>query len=83
VSVTPQQIKAFLLAKKLRSLNAESAAKEVRAELLAALDEDRRPVLTPEVVAHASRAEPYGEFPSHRTLMLCYRHELPCTTSQS
>ena len=60
----------------MRQLAAADSAKEVRRELLSCIKDNRPPVLSAAVVQDATRAAPYGAFPSHRTLMMIFEHEL-------
>ncbi len=63
---------SFLLKKKQVQFEAREAAIEVHDELLAAINENRAHTLDAHTIAAAKKAEPYGNHPSHTTLLLCY-----------
>lgn len=67
---------ALYVEKRLREKRATAAAKIVRDDLLASITEDRFHLLQPDTIADARRAKPYGEFPSHTTLIFMFEHEL-------
>jgi hypothetical protein len=74
---TPEAVKALLLKKRLETKRGEKSARQVREALIAALEHDAPPdSLDPQAVSLARKAPPHGPFPSHRTLMLIFEHEL-------
>ena len=75
--ISPRTARDYALREHQREIEAEDAAKEVREELLAAIDEHRLPDLSPETVRLARQAAPYGEYPSHKVLLMCFEHVLP------
>lgn len=68
----PEDAKRILLYKRLQEMRAQDAAEELRDVLLLSLHTDSLPDVPRETSKRARRAKPFGEFPSHRTLMLCY-----------
>ena len=70
--LTPDAAMNFVLRKRMIQLRSKDAAKEVRAELIAAINERREHTLTSEVIAISKHAKPYGPHPSHATMLICY-----------
>ena len=74
--LSPDAVRALILRTRKREIGATESAKEVRRELLSCIEDNRQPILSAAVLQDAKRAAPYGAYPSHRTLMMIFEHEL-------
>lgn len=72
MSPSQQHVEEMLLSRRLTALRAADAAEAVYQELTICLAAVRPPDLSSQVVAQARQAEPFGDFPDHRVLMMAF-----------